>query len=70
MKYATRIQNILLPFYFLHQSEIDTGIFFSKDDDLSVFLSNPENYDYDTYKKRQFMKRFLAKLISRLRNIL
>lgn len=69
-EYATRIQNILLPFYFLHQSEIDTGIFFSKDDDLSVFLSNPENYDYDTYKKRQFMKRFLAKLISRLRNIL
>ena len=69
-EHAVRIQNFLFPFYSLHQSEIDTGIFFSKDDDISVFLSNPENYDYDAYKKRQFKKRFLAKLISHLRNIL
>lgn len=68
-EHAVRIQNFLFPFYSLHQSEIDKG-FFSKDDDISVFLSDPENYDYDAYKKRQFRKRFLAKLISRLRNII
>ncbi len=69
-EHAARIQNILFPFYSSHQSEIDTGIFFGKDDDISEFLSNPEHYDYDAYKKRQNRKRFLAKLISRLRNIL
>ena len=42
----------------------------TKDDDISVFLSDPEIYDYDAYKKRQNRKRFLARLISRLRNIL
>ena len=59
--------------YFVpHQDDelLTMGIDICKDDDISVFLSDPEIYDYDAYKKRQNRKRFLAKLISHLRNIL
>lgn len=69
-EHAVRIKNILFPFFSLHQPEIDSRIPFIKDDDISAFLSDPETYDYDAYKKKQDRKRFLAKLISRLRNII
>lgn len=68
-EHAERIKNILFPFYSLHQSEIGRRILFNKKDDISAFLSDPENYDYDAYKKWQNRKRFLTNLLSHLRKL-
>ena len=40
--------------------------FFNKFDDLSVFLSDPENYDYVSYMRRYYKKRLLEKLLLHL----
>ena len=68
-EHAERIKNILFPFYSLHQSEIGRRILFNKKDDIFAFLSDPENYDYDAYKKWQNRKRFLTNLLSHLRKL-
>lgn len=61
-----KIKNILFPFYSLHKSEIGRCGFFYKFDDLSVFLSDPENYDYVSFIRRYYKKRLLEKLFLHL----
>ena len=60
-KNIVKIKNILFPFYSLHQSEIGRYVLFNKLDDLSVFLSDPENYDYVTYMRKYYKKRLLER---------
>ena len=45
-----KIKNIIFPFYSSHLSKLKKIILSIKGDNISEFLSDPENYDYSNYK--------------------
>ena len=59
-----KIKSIIFPFYSSHLSKLKKITLSIKGDNLSEFLSDPENYDYSNYKKWQQKRSVLRKLLS------
>ena len=63
-----KIKNLILPFYSSHLPKQKKILLLIKGDNIIEFLSDPENYDYSDYKKRQQKRILIKKLLSYLHN--
>lgn len=64
-KAIVKIKTIIYPFYSLHFPKFKSKYYYVvKNEDISDFLREPENYDFGDFQKRYYKLKFIEKLMA------